>query len=95
MDNEKDLTVENEDIVTLIDDEGVETDCYEVAFIKLDNKSYSILQPVELLDGMEEDEALVFEVTDNNGEESFEMVLDDDIIDKVFDEYNKLLDNEE
>ena len=56
---------------------------------------YAILQPVELMEGMDDDEALVFKVTrDRNGEDQFEIELNDDIIDGVFEEYNRLLDEE-
>ena len=49
---------------------------------------------MELLPGMGEDEALVFHVSrDEKGEDKFDVVLDDEIIDAVFDEYNRLLDN--
>jgi len=45
---------------------------------------------------MEEDEALVFKVSrGKEGEDKFEIELDDAIIDAVFDEYNKLLDEAE
>jgi len=43
---------------------------------------------------MSEDEALVFSVTrGENGEDKFNIVTDDAIIDAVFEEYYKLLDN--
>ena len=49
------------------------------------------MQPVELFEDMEEDEAFVFEVTaKEDGSSSFEIVLDEDIIDAVFTEYEKL-----
>ena len=45
---------------------------------------------------MQEDEALVFKVTrGDDGEDRFEIELDDEIIDAVFTEYNRLLDNVE
>ncbi len=87
---------ESEDIVTLLDDEGNEVDFLELAIIELDGKRYSILQPVELLEGMEEDEALVFRLEDSgDDEETFEMELDDDILDAVFAEYNRLIEEED
>ena len=43
---------------------------------------------------MDDDEALVFKVTrGKDGEDKFEIELDDNIIDAVFAEYNRLLDN--
>ena len=68
----------------------------EIAGIKLENGFYAILQPVELLEGMGEDEALVFKVTqDRDGEDHFNIELDDEIISEVFDEYYRLLDEQE
>lgn len=84
---------QNDDIVTLLSADGEEVDFVEIAGIAYNGKFYAILQPVELLEGMEDDEALVFCVTRGiNGEDNFEIVLDDDIINHVFDEYNRLLD---
>lgn len=92
MSNEKDF-IEDDDIITLLSVNGEEIDFVEIAGIKLDSGFYAILQPVELLEGMDEDEALVFEVTtDAEGENHFEICTDDDIIDEVFAEYNRLLD---
>ena len=87
---------DDDDIVTLMTAEGEEVDFIEVAGIAYRGNFYAILQPVELLDGMEEDEALVFKVSrGKDGEDKFEIELDDSIIDAVFEEYNKLLDEAE
>ena len=43
---------------------------------------------------MADDEALVFKVSRlENGEDKFEIELDDEVIDAVFAEYNRLLDD--
>jgi hypothetical protein len=87
---------EDDDIITLTSADGEEIDFVEIAGISLESGFYAILQPVELLEGMDDDEALVFKVTRlPNGEDNFEIELDDDIIDAVFAEYNRLLDEEE
>lgn len=87
---------EDDDIVTLMSADGEEIDFVEIAGIAYNGKMYAILQPVELLDGMDDDEALVFKVTQNrDGEDNFEIETDDDIIDAVFEEYNRLLDEAE
>ncbi len=79
-----------DDIVTLKSANGEDIDFIEIAGIQYRGDFYAILQPVELLEGMDEDEALVFKVTQKNGESSFEIELDDAVIDAVFDEYDKL-----
>lgn len=84
---------DDDDIVTLIGANGQEIDFIEIAGIAHKGNYYAILQPVELVEGMENDEALVFKVNrDKDGEDKFEIELDDEIIDAVFAEYNKLLD---
>lgn len=84
---------DDDDIVTLLSADGEEIDFVEIAGIAYRGSFYAILQPVELLDGMDDDEALVFKVTrGKDGEDKFEIELDDSIIDAVFAEYNKLLD---
>lgn len=98
--NEKELILEDEvlkenddDIVTLLSANGEEVDFVEIAGIAYKGNFYAILQPVELLDGMDDDEALVFKVSrGKDGEDKFEIELDDEIIDAVFKEYNILLD---
>ena len=87
---------DDDDIITLTTADGEEVDFIEIAGIAYRGNFYVILQPVELLDGMEEDEALVFKVTrGKDDEDKFEIELDDAIIDAVFAEYNKLLDEAE
>ena len=86
----------DDDIITLTTADGEEVDFVEIAGIAHGGKFYAILQPVELLEGMDEDEALVFEVVRNaDGSDGFNVVLDDEIIDAVFAEYNRLLDESE
>jgi uncharacterized protein YrzB (UPF0473 family) len=95
LENEMDNELErDDDIITLLSATGEEIDFVEIAGIAHKGNFYAILQPVELLKGMEDDEALVFKVSRNEaGEDKFEIVLDDDIIDAVFAEYNRLFDN--
>jgi len=87
---------ENEDdIVTLLSSDGEEIDFVEIAGIAHKGKFYAILQPVELLEGMDDDEALVFRVSRKpDGSDNFEIELDDEIIEAVFEEYNRLLDEQ-
>ena len=84
---------DDDDIVTLLSANGEEIDFVEIAGIAYKGSFYAVLQPVELLDGMDDDEALVFKVTrGKDGEDKFEIELDDSVIDAVFTEYNRLLD---
>lgn len=85
----------DDDIVTLVANNGEEIDFVNIAGINYRGKYYAILQPVELLDGMSDDEALVFEVIRNGGgDANYNIVTNDSIIDGVFREYNRLLDKQ-
>lgn len=83
---------EKEGILTLTTNDGSDVDFMEIAQIYIEDELYLILQPVELFDGMEEDDALVFHVSVGlKGEERLDLVYDDDLTDRVFSEYEKLL----
>ena len=86
---------EYDDIITLTSENNEEIEFVNIAQIFYQSKIYAILQPVELLDGMDEDEAFVFEVkTDEEGQNSYTIVTDDEIVDEVFSRYNQLLEEE-
>ena len=87
---------EEGDIVVLRSPDGEEVEFEEIATINLDEKLYVILAPIEKIEGMEEDEAIAFEVTEGDGEnDNFTIVTDEDTIDKIFAEYNRLLDEQD
>lgn len=84
--------IDNDDIIVLIGNDGEEIEFVEIAGIAHKGNFYAILQPVKPLEGMAEDEALVFKVIlGANGEDRFEVELDDEIIDAVFEEYNRMI----
>ena len=72
-------------------EEGIEFE--QIAIIPIKEEVYAILKPVEKMEGLEEDQALVFVLEETEeGEELLNVVEDDEIIDVVFDEYDKLFD---
>lgn len=85
---------DDDDIVTLLSEDGEEIDFIEIAGIAYKGNFYAVLQPVELLEGMEEDQAMVFKVSKGpEGEDNFEVELDESVVDAVFEEYLKLVDD--
>ena len=87
---------EDDDVIELIGANGELMKFVEIAGIAYCGNFYAILQPVELLEGMEEDEALVFKITSGkNGKDRFALESNDAIVDAVFEEYNRLLDEAE
>ncbi len=86
-----DSETQQEQVLTLMTEDGREIEFVEVAIVPLGEQVYAILQPVVLLEGMEEGEALVFEMMlSENGPEGFNVVLDDEKIDAVFAVYNEM-----
>ncbi len=89
--NREDLEQEDEgDIIVLQGPDGEEVEFEEVADINLGEHFYVILQPVERPEDMGKDEAVVFEVVAGEENDEFVVVDDDDIIDAVFAEYNRV-----
>ena len=86
--------------ISLFNEKGEEVKFEQIAIIPLEDDTYAILKPIEEMEGVGEDEALVFQIVegeDEDGEEDdhLDLVADIDIIDKVFEVYNKLMDEEE
>ena len=83
----------NTENIVLYDEENNEVEFEQIAVIPLENDGkqdlYAILLPLTPLAGIEEDEALVFEI--NERENVIRVCGDDNIIDRVMTEYEKLL----
>lgn len=86
------LDEDNEDPITLYDENNKAYKFDQVAVIPLDEKLYAILKPIDELEGVADDEAIVFAVNDNDGETSLIVEIDESIAMRVFDEYYKLID---
>lgn len=103
---EKELNVENaidalfdqnnNENITLYNEKDEPVEFEQIALIPLDDIVYAILRPVMEIEGVAEDEAFVFEIVeDEETGDALRLVEDDKIIDAVFADYNKLLDEEE
>lgn len=86
---EEDL--EDDGIFTLTSSDGKNIEFLDIAGIPYKGNFYVLAQPVELFDGMAEDEVLVFLVDyDENNNEIYRLVIDDEVLDAVSEEYTKL-----
>ena len=86
----------SKDIIKLIAADGSEQEFYSIAGIRYKGDFYAILRPVQPMQSLGDDEALVFKVTpDKAGDPSYSIVLEDKIVDGVFKKYNKLVDQSE
>ena len=86
---------DNNDVIILFNEKGEEIAFEQIALIPLKENTYVILKPVQQLEGLGKDEGLVFEIKENeNGEEALVLVLDEKIIDDVFEIYDSLVEAE-
>ena len=77
--------------IVLYDEEEKAVEFEQCAIIPVKEDVYAILKPVKPMEGLGKDEALVFLLEETEeGEELLTIVEDNDVIDLVFDEYNKL-----
>ena len=81
----------NTDPVVFYNENGEAVSFEQIALVPLDGRIYVILKPVQPMKGVGEDEGFVFEITEIDGEELIVIVEDFAIIDKVFDEYEAML----
>ena len=88
------LDENNLDNIVLYNEQDEPFEFEQIAVIPLNNGDkqdlYAILLPLTPLSGIEEDEALVFEVIER--ENVVRVCADDNIIDQVMTEYERLLD---
>ena len=89
------LDPECEDDITLYDEEGNETVFGQVAIIPINGRIYAILVPITPIEGVGEDEGIVFLLDEVDDEEMLSVVTDEMTIDLVFDEYERLCEEDE
>lgn len=83
----------NNDNIVLYNEKGVPTEFEQVALIPLEGEIYAILCLANPNEDIGEDEGIVFRIDmPENEKKSLKIVVDDEIIGKVFDIYESLLD---
>lgn len=86
----------NDDPISLFDENDKEVKFEQVAIIPDNDKIYAILKPIEELEGIAEDEAIVFLVdVDEEGDSMLVVEKDEETAIRVFDKYYQLLDEAE
>lgn len=90
------LDENNDDPITLYDEEDKEVQFEQVAVIPDNDKIYAILKPIDELEGVEDDEAIVFLADyDDEGNTVLLVEKDEETAIRVFDKYYQLLDEAE
>lgn len=92
---EKILDPDCDEDITLYDEDGNETVFGQVAVIPEEGKVYVILTPVTPIEGVGEGEGIVFLLDEVDGEEVISVVTDEATVDRIFDEYDRLCEEED
>lgn len=90
--------IEEEDIVTIVDEEGNERDCVVLAVAEVDGQDYALLAPAEQLDDDEGQELELFIFTyevDDEEMEMFGFVEDEAVYEKVREFFSTLISQED
>lgn len=81
----------DEETVSLHSADGKEMKFKKVATVPMEDSMYVVLAPVEAIPGMEDNQALVFKVSERNGERAaLNIVTDPGIIYDVYETYGKI-----
>ncbi len=87
---EENVELIDEEVITLYDDNNNAVDFNEVAVVEYQGDFYALLQPVEPMEGLGDDEAIIFKIVQKDEDtDEFEPVTDESVLDAVFNEYLK------
>lgn len=87
------LDEENEGPITLYNEHDKPIRFDQVAIIPMEEKLFAILKPIDEMDGVADDEAIVFRADEQeDGETDLVIETDEALAMRVFDEFYRLLD---
>ncbi len=89
------LDMDNKDPIVLIDGNGKKISFEQIAVIPYNEKIYCVLKPIDKIDNVQDDEAIVFYVDEKDGQKVLMVETDEKVAISVFDEYYNLLDKED
>ncbi|NCA91836.1 DUF1292 domain-containing protein [bacterium] len=87
------LDKDNYSYITMFDENNNEIKFQQVATIPFNKNLYAILKPIDYLDGVENDEALVFRIKQDFGRSILEIENDNNICEIVFNIYQDLIED--
>ena len=88
-----DCGCEDDHIVELTDDNGKVMKFFHIATMDYEGKPYAFFEAAEEIEGLDPDEVVIFEVSEEDG--GLLPVEDEDLLDRVFNAFIEELDNEE
>jgi uncharacterized protein YrzB (UPF0473 family) len=85
-----------DDIVELTTEDGKKLKFYFVGTIEYKGKAYSAFEPAEQIDGIEDDDLIIFELSGDDEETADLLPVEDEaLLDEVFEEFCRVLEEEE
>jgi len=95
-DNEKKVQIiEEEEIITLYDENDNPVDFYEVAVVEYEDEFYALLQPAEDVEGIADDEVIICKLEEQDDDTDLILpVNDEELLEKIFNEYLKEISEE-
>lgn len=84
----------NKDPIVLVDEAGKKLTFEQIAVIPYNDVLYCVLKPIEHIDNVADDEAIVFYVDESGEEPVLRVETNEQIAINVFDEYYNLLDEQ-
>ena len=85
-----------DDIVELTADDGKKMKFYFVGTIEYKGKTYSAFEPAEQIEGIEEDDLVIFELSGDDEETAELLPIEDEaLLDEVFDEFCRVMEEDE
>ncbi len=86
----------DDEIVELTTDDGKKLKFYFVGTIEYKGKNYSAFEPAEQIEGIEDDDLVIFELNGDD-EETCDLlpVEDEKLLDEVFEEFCRVLEEDE
>ena len=88
------LDEDNVDPIILFDDTGKRVAFEQVAIIPMGIEIYCVLKPLDEMEGVADDEALVFRVDEKDGAAVLVVETDEPTAHRVFEEYYNLVDEQ-
>lgn len=89
--------IDDDEIITLYDENDNPVDFYEIAVVEYEDNFYALLQPAEEVEGIEEDEAIICKIDEQQDDDTdlLTPVNDEELLDKIFNEYLKAVAEED
>ena len=82
--------------VELITDDGKKLKFYFIGTIEYNGKNYSAFEPAEEIEGMSEDDLVIFELSGDDEETAELLPIEDEaVLDAVFEEFCRVLEEDE